>query len=393
MDPLKLPHNRISLIDTVNKRREEERAKLRDWGEASRSMVAVHRARKKFLALLRSRREGVPAPRIVHDVSSASNSFDLPAEISVIVGHVGLHAMHRNAERNEMPIAEWPWERIRNWEVSAQGGGAMLLLNIADAGTLTLNGENQDVIRKLDDHLRTWKPGPWSAVEGEEHEGAMITGHHRVRRKLSYADWSTSTSFGQSNTGGACTCAVQCLSAPVKIMLRWTVPDCSQPQNESKFMITFAMSIVWIGLLSFVMVDFAARLGCVLNVPPLVMGLVVIAAGTSVPDALSSILVAKNGQGDMAIANVLGSNIFNIFLGLGLPWLLKTMADGPLTMDATGLEKSIVILLLYIIFFMSVIMRKGWKLDRMVGKLFYGAYAFYVIWTMLTMLEPPVIKL
>ena len=69
------------------------------------------------------------------------------------------------------------------------------------------------------------------------------------------------------------------------------------------------------------------------------------------------------------------------------------MADGPLTMDATGLEKSIVILLFYIIFFMSVIMRKGWKLDQMVGKLFYGAYAFYVIWTMLTMLDPPVIKL
>jgi Ca2+/Na+ antiporter len=50
---------------------------------------------------------------------------------------------------------------------------------------------------------------------------------------------------------------------------------------------------------------------------------VVIAAGTSVPDALSSILVAKNGQGDMAVANVLGSNVFNIFMGLGLPWLCK----------------------------------------------------------------------
>ena len=54
------------------------------------------------------------------------------------------------------------------------------------------------------------------------------------------------------------------------------------------------------------------------------MGLVVISAGTSVPDALASIFVAKNGQGDMAVSNVLGSNVFNIFLGLGLPWLIYT---------------------------------------------------------------------
>ena len=62
-------------------------------------------------------------------------------------------------------------------------------------------------------------------------------------------------------------------------------------------MTSFAMSIVWIGLLSFLMVDFAGRAGCVLGVPELVMGLVVLSAGTSVPDALSSIIVAKNGQG------------------------------------------------------------------------------------------------
>lgn len=66
-------------------------------------------------------------------------------------------------------------------------------------------------------------------------------------------------------------------------------------------MATFTMSIVWIGILSFIMVDFGARAGCVLGVPGLVMGLVVLAAGTSVPDALSSVLVARLGQGDMAV--------------------------------------------------------------------------------------------
>jgi solute carrier family 24 (sodium/potassium/calcium exchanger), member 5 len=75
------------------------------------------------------------------------------------------------------------------------------------------------------------------------------------------------------------------------------------------------------------MVDFSVRVGCNLGIPGLLMGLVFIAAGTSVPDALSSIAVGKSGMGDMAVANVLGSNIFNILIGLGLPWLLKVLVS------------------------------------------------------------------
>ena len=48
------------------------------------------------------------------------------------------------------------------------------------------------------------------------------------------------------------------------------------------------------------------------------------AAGTSAPDALVSFHVARNGLGDMAVSNALGSNIFDILLCLGLPWLIKS---------------------------------------------------------------------
>ena len=57
-----------------------------------------------------------------------------------------------------------------------------------------------------------------------------------------------------------------------------------------------------------------------LDIPEVVMGTVVLAAGTSVPDALASISVARAGLGDMAVANAVGSNVFDIWLGLGLPW-------------------------------------------------------------------------
>ena len=44
-------------------------------------------------------------------------------------------------------------------------------------------------------------------------------------------------------------------------------------------------------------------------------------------DAISSILVARDGFGDMAVSNAIGSNVFDINLGLGLPFLIRIIAD------------------------------------------------------------------
>ena len=55
----------------------------------------------------------------------------------------------------------------------------------------------------------------------------------------------------------------------------------------------------WIWLLSWGMVAFAYHIGCLLDVGSYIMGLVLLAAGTSIPDTLSSVMVAKRGLGDM----------------------------------------------------------------------------------------------
>ena len=59
------------------------------------------------------------------------------------------------------------------------------------------------------------------------------------------------------------------------------------------------------------------------------MGLTFIAAGVSVPDALSGIAVVKEGHGDMAVSNAIGSNVFDILICLGLPWFLDTAIVNP----------------------------------------------------------------
>jgi Ca2+/Na+ antiporter len=52
-----------------------------------------------------------------------------------------------------------------------------------------------------------------------------------------------------------------------------------------------------------------------------IMGVVFAAAGTSFPNVFASMVVARQGLGNAAISNALGGNVFNIFMGLGFPWL------------------------------------------------------------------------
>eukprot|EP00794_Sanderia_malayensis_P010971 gene10971-12133_t len=115
------------------------------------------------------------------------------------------------------------------------------------------------------------------------------------------------------------------ISFPFVVLLSWTIPDCSKPRLQKYFIVSFVMSVVWIAVLSFALVTVVGRCGCILGVDKFTMGLVVVAIGTSVPDALSSILVARDGYGDMAVSNAIGSNVFDIDLGLGLPFLISIL--------------------------------------------------------------------
>ena len=74
-----------------------------------------------------------------------------------------------------------------------------------------------------------------------------------------------------------------------------------------------------------VLVRGAARLAAQFGIPPLVIGLTVVAFGTSAPETAVSVQAAWNGSGDLAIGNVLGSNIANVLLILGLTALVAPL--------------------------------------------------------------------
>lgn len=116
------------------------------------------------------------------------------------------------------------------------------------------------------------------------------------------------------------------LAFPWLVAFTWSIPDCSKEENKKWYLVSFFVAILWIALISYLMVECSEVVGCLLGIDSYTMGLVVIATGTSVPDALSSILVARDGFGNMAVSNAIGSNVFDINLGLGLPFLIGTLA-------------------------------------------------------------------
>ncbi|XP_049811728.1 sodium/potassium/calcium exchanger 3-like isoform X1 [Schistocerca nitens] len=111
---------------------------------------------------------------------------------------------------------------------------------------------------------------------------------------------------------------------PAQIILFLTIPNCQQKHWESFYPITFIMCIAWLAVTSYLATWMITVIGDTINIPDSIVGLTLLAIGTSLPEAMSSIIVTRQGRGAMGITNAVGSNTFNILLCLGLPWLLKT---------------------------------------------------------------------
>merc|ERR1712125_242877 len=135
---------------------------------------------------------------------------------------------------------------------------------------------------------------------------------------------------------------------------------CTPKPDERKFcgclpayIACFLTALLWIAIYSTILVWLVTEIGAVFSFPEIVMGFTVLAAGTSIPDLVSSMAVARAGQGDMAVSSSIGSNIFDILIGLPIPWLLSWIVqqmgiipESPIVIQSQGLP--IMILTLFI---------------------------------------------
>jgi Ca2+/Na+ antiporter len=147
---------------------------------------------------------------------------------------------------------------------------------------------------------------------------------------------------------------------------------------------TFVVSILIITTMSWVLVEAGIALAGALNIPPVIVALTILAAGTSLPDTISSVVVAKQGRGDMAVSNAVGSNIFDILIGLGLPWLIVLVGGaGHIDVGAEGLLTS-TFTLVASVFILYILMLTKMTLSRREGIGLILLYLTYVIWAFVT---------
>lgn len=104
------------------------------------------------------------------------------------------------------------------------------------------------------------------------------------------------------------------------------------------------------------------------------IGLTIVAIGTSLPELVTSLVAARKGQNEIAMGNVIGSNLFNILLILGV-----SSAITPIPVQATSIVDCIVLIAVSVIFYLPAMRGKLGRFPGAVMALSYVAYTVYLI--------------
>jgi cation:H+ antiporter len=114
-----------------------------------------------------------------------------------------------------------------------------------------------------------------------------------------------------------------------------------------------------------------------LGVSDLVIGLTIIAVGTSLPELAASVMSALKGEDDMAVGNIIGSNMFNLLAVLSLPGLIA-----PSTLEPAVMQRDfpVVLALTVLLFLMAYGFKSPGRINRYEGGLLLACFAAYMSW-------------
>ena len=186
---------------------------------------------------------------------------------------------------------------------------------------------------------------------------------------------------------------ISILAKPLTIMFEWTCFPCEEGSKyENYYPLTFLISFIWVSFFSFIIGTCVQR--WVLFTPDWMkgsfFGLITIAIGAEIPDTIQSVTMAKRGYGSMAVSNALGSQIINILIGLGLPWLLVDSFGGReggvcvtdhISLQFAASFQFCAVAMNFILLLGVAVYQRTNKahLTKFKGKIFLGAYAVVVI--------------
>ncbi|MCZ7602472.1 MAG: calcium/sodium antiporter [Melioribacteraceae bacterium] len=138
---------------------------------------------------------------------------------------------------------------------------------------------------------------------------------------------------------------------------------------KSILMVVFGLIFLAIG--SKLFVDGAIEVALMLNISQVIIGLTIVAVGTSLPELITSVVASIKKEGDIAIGNVVGSNIFNLLSILGLTAIIYPITSESISMLDLGMFSLTALTML-------PLSRTGFILNRIEGAILIGIYVTYI---------------
>lgn len=166
----------------------------------------------------------------------------------------------------------------------------------------------------------------------------------------------------------------------LKPMLKKRNKDIKENEEKNKSM--FKMIVIsLVGIIGIIIggdmvVDNASKIAEIFGMSQNLIGLTIVAVGTSLPEFVTSIMAIKKGENEIAIGNVVGSNIFNILLILGVSSVVN-----PLMVNIVGLIDVLFMIVSSVLLYLFV--RKNKNLNRYQGITFILLYVGYIIYTII----------
>lgn len=233
------------------------------------------------------------------------------------------------------------------------------------------------------------QPG-YSGGARSRKSSAMSVGEERLRRDsvlisesvCKLVEQEEQSSLWSMPCEGSVSQIMWVLFWPAQFLLHFTVPDCRRPSLRKWFPLTFALSVVWIGAVSYVAVWMVTIIGFTIGIPDSVAGITLLAAGTSIPEVFSSVIVARNGLGNMAICNLLGSNIFDVLFCLGMPWFFKALfasSSHEVFINSAAMTYTSVTLLSTVVLLFAIFVLTRWTLNYKVGFACVFMYVIFIV--------------
>ena len=140
-----------------------------------------------------------------------------------------------------------------------------------------------------------------------------------------------------------------------------------------KVVLFLALGLIGLPLGADILVDASVNIATAYGVPETVIGLTLVALGTSLPELATTVMAAFRNQADVALGNVIGSNMFNLLAIMGVASLV-----GPIPVDPQLLRMD-----LWVMFMASLLIApfvfRGWRMGRRWGVVFSALYVAYIL--------------